>query len=81
MVSVCLPSDAVLQYLPPYMGFSYFGCGVSLHGRSSKGKPLVLTLDEVYLLNATTPDLECGVAPLDPPVPMQPPLNGRVVSA
>ena len=81
MVSVCLPSDAVLQYLPPYMGFSYFGCGVSLHGCSRKGKPLVLTLDEVYLLTATTPDLECGVAPLDPPVPMQPPLNGRVVSA
>ena len=81
MVSVCLPSDAVLQYLPPYMGFSYFGCGVSLPGCSSKGKPLLLTLDEVYLLTATTPDLERGVAPLVPPVPMQPPLHGRVVSA
>ena len=80
MVSVCLPSDAVLQYLPPYMGFSYFGCGVSLPGCSSKGKPLLLTLDEVYLLTATTPDLERGVAPLVPPVPTQPPLHGRVVS-
>ena len=36
MVSVCLPSDALLQHLPSYLGFSYLGCGVSLHGRSSK---------------------------------------------
>ena len=25
MVSVCLPSDALLQHLPSYLGFSYFG--------------------------------------------------------
>ena len=25
MVSVCLPSDALLQYLPSYLGFSYLG--------------------------------------------------------
>ena len=25
MVSVCLPSEALLQHLPPYLGFSYFG--------------------------------------------------------
>ena len=36
MVSVCLPSDALLQHLPSYLGFSYLGCGVSLHGCSSK---------------------------------------------
>ena len=30
---------------------------------------LLLTLDEVYLLMATPLDLECGVAPLGPPVP------------
>ena len=34
MVSVCLPSDALSQYLPSYLGFSYLGCGVSLHGCS-----------------------------------------------
>ena len=31
-----------------------------------------LTLDEGYLLTTTPPDLECGVAPLGPPVPTQP---------
>ena len=30
MVSVCLPSDALLQHLPSYLGFSYLGCRVSL---------------------------------------------------
>ena len=27
MVSVCLPSDALLQHLPSYLGFSYLGRG------------------------------------------------------
>ena len=80
MVSVCLPSFDVSQHLPSYVGFSYLGRGVLLPGCSSKEQPLLLTLDEVYLLTATTPDLEHGVAPLVPPVPMQPPLHGRVVS-
>ena len=35
MVSVCLPSDALLQYLPSYLGFSYLGQGVSPHSRPS----------------------------------------------
>ena len=80
MVSVFLPSDAVLQQIPAYVGFSYLRLGVSLHGWSSKVQPLLLTLDEIYLLTATTPDLERAVAPLVPPVPMQPQLHGRVVS-
>ena len=49
-----------------------------------------LTLEEGYLLMAAPPDLECGVAPLCPPAPMQlqllrwgsssqpPPLNSDV---
>ena len=69
MVSVCLPSDAHLHYLPSYLGFSYLGRGVSLHGCSSKAQPLLLTLDEGYLLRAAPSDLERGVAPLGPPVP------------
>ena len=77
MVSVCLPSDALLQHLPSYLGFSYLGPGVSLHGCSSKEQPLLLTLDEGYLLTTTLPDLQCGIAPLGPPVPEQPPLLGR----
>ena len=60
MVSVCLPSDALLQHLPSILGFSYLGRGVSLHGCSSKVQPLLLTLDKGYLLTATLPDLQCG---------------------
>ena len=74
MVSVYLPSDALLQHLPSYLGFSYLGHVVSLHGCSSKAQPLLLTLDEGYLLTAAPPDLECEIAPLGPPEPMQPPL-------
>ena len=72
MVSVCLPSDALLQHLPSYLGFSYLGHGVSLYGCSSKAQPLLLTLDEGYLLTAALPDLQHGMAPLGPPVPAQP---------
>ena len=81
MVSVCLPSDALLQHLPSYLGFSYLGHGVSLHGCSSKAQPLLLTLDEGYLLTAAVPDLQHGIAPLGPPVPAQPLLLGLLLSA
>ena len=60
MVSVCLPSDAVLQHLPSYLDFSYFVRGVYLHGCSSKAQLLLLNLDEGYLLTAIPPDLEHG---------------------
>ena len=58
------------------MGFCYLGRGVSLHGCSSKAQPLLLTLDEGYLLTTTPSDLERGVAPLGPPLLAQPPLLG-----
>ena len=73
MVSVCLPPNAPLQHLPYYLGFSYLGHGVSLHGCTSKAQPLLLILDKGYLLTATPSDLECGIAPLGPPAPAQPP--------
>ena len=76
MVSVCLPSDALLQHLPSYLGFSYLGRGVSLQGCSSKAELLLLTLDEGYLLTTTVPDLQLGIASLGPPVPVQPLLFG-----
>ena len=79
MVSVCLPSDALSQHLPSYLGFSYLGHGVSLHSCSSKVQLLLLTLDEGYLLTAAPPDLERGVAPLGPLAPTQPLLLGRGV--
>ena len=69
MVFVCLPSDALSQHLPSYLGFSYLGRGVSLHGCSSKAQPLLLTLAEPYVLRAAPPDLGRGVAPLGPPAP------------
>ena len=68
---MCLPSDAVLQHLQSYLGFSYLGRGVSLHGYSSKAQLLLLTLDEGYLLTAALPDLQRGITPLGPPVPAQ----------
>ena len=80
MVSVCLPCDALLQHLPSYLGFSYLGRGVSLQGCSSKAQPLLLTLDEGYLLTAAPPDLERGKAPLGPPAPVQPLLLGHGVA-
>ena len=80
MVSVCLPSDALLQYLPSYLGFSYLGLWVSLHSCSSKVQPLLLTLDEGYLLTAAPPEFERGIAPLGHPAPVQPPLLGRGVA-
>ena len=61
-----VPSDALSQHLPSYLGFSYLVCGVSLHGCSSKAQLLLLTLDEGYLLTATLPDLQRGIAPLGP---------------
>ena len=69
MVSVCLPSDALLQHLPSYSGFSYLGSGVSLHGYSSKAQPPLLSLDKAYPLTAALPDLHRGTAPLGPPAP------------
>ena len=79
MVSVCLPSDALLQHLPSYLGFSHLGRGVSLHGCSSKAQPLLLTLDEGYLLTTALPDLQPGIAPLGPPESVQPLHLGRGV--
>ena len=73
MVSVCLPCDALLP--PTHLGFSYLGCGVSLYSCFSKAQPLLLTLDEGYLLTAALPDLQCGIAPLGPPAPTPPRLR------
>ena len=74
---MCLSSDALLQHLPSYLGSSYLGLGISLHGWSSKAQPLLLTLDQGYLLTTPLPDLQLGIAPLGPPAPAQPPLLGR----
>ena len=45
---------------PTVLGFSYLRRGVSHHSCSSKVQPLLLTLDEGYLLTAAPPDLEHG---------------------
>ena len=42
-------------------------------------QPLLLTLDEGYLLTAALPDRQRGIAPLGPPEPAQPWLLGRGV--
>ena len=46
---------------------------------SSRAQPLLLTLDEGYLLTAALPDLQSGIAPLGSPAPAQPLLLGRGV--
>ena len=79
MVSVCLPSDALLQHLLSYLGFSYLGWGISLHGCSSKVQLLLLTLGEGYLLTAAPSDLQRGIAPLGPLASAQPLLLGHGV--
>ena len=76
---MCLPADVLLQHLPSYLGFSHLGRGVSLHGCSSKVQPLLLTIDEGYLLTAAPPDPEHGVVLLGPPAPAQLLLLGRGV--
>ena len=53
---------------------------ISLHDWSSKAQPLLLTLDQGYLLTTTLSDLEGGIAPLGPPVPAQPLLLGGGVA-
>ena len=80
MVSVCLPSDALLQYLLSYLGFSYLGRGVSFHDCSSKVQLLLLTLDEGYLFTTAPPVIERGIAPLGPPMATQPLLLGHGVA-
>ena len=80
MVSVCLPSDALLQHLPSYLGFSYLGHGVSPQGCSSKAQPLLLALEKGYLLTASPPHLEHQVDSLGPPASAQPWLLGRGVA-
>ena len=77
---MCLSSDALLQHLPSYLGFSYLERGVSLHGGSSKVQLLLFTLDEGYLLTTALPDLHRGIAPLGPSASMQPPLLGHGVA-
>ena len=76
VVSVFLPSDAPSQHLLSYLGFSYLGRGLSLHGYSSKAQPLLLTVDKGHFLVATPPDLEHGLALLVPPAPAHPLLLG-----
>ena len=75
MVSVCLPSDALLQHLPSYFSFSYRGRGGISSRLLQQSTALLLTLDEGYLLTATVPDLQCGIVPLGPPVIAQPLLH------
>ena len=65
---MCLPSDALLQHLLSYLGFSYLGRGISLHGCSIKAQLLLLTLDKGYLLTVAPPALERGIDPLGPRV-------------
>ena len=70
-----MPSDALSQHLPSYLGFSYLGHGVSVSW------PLQQNVAAApYLGRMASSDLERGVAPVCPPVPVQLPLLGRRVA-
>ena len=71
-----MPSCNTYQLL----GFLLPGRGVSLHGCYSKAQPLLLTLDEGYLLMVTPPDLERRVTLLSPFVSAQLLLLGHGVA-
>ena len=47
------------------------GVGYLFTGYSSKAQLPLLTLEEGYLLTASLPDLQRGIAPLGPPAPAQ----------
>ena len=80
MVSVCLPSDALLQHLPSLLGFLLpWTWGISSR-LLQKVQQLLLTLDKGCLFTAAPPDLEGEVAPLGPPAPAQPLLLGHGVA-
>ena len=76
MVSVCLPSDVLLLHLPSYLGFSYLGRGVSLKGCSRKAQAAAPYLGSGVSSPTALPELQCGMAPVGPPAPVQPPLLG-----
>ena len=57
-----------------------FGVGYLFTAALAK-QSLLLTLDEGYLLTATLPDLQHGMAPLGPPAPAQPLLFGLLLLA
>ena len=61
---MCLPSDALLQHLPPYFDFSYLRRGVSLHGCDSKAQLLLLYLGLLLLCHPAPP-------PHPPPRPQE----------
>ena len=65
-------------YRPTWVSL-ILGVGYLFTAASAKVQPLLLTLDEGYLLTATPPDLERGVAPLGPLAPTQPLLLGHCV--
>ena len=81
MVSVCLPSDALLQHTV-LLGFLLpwaWGISSRLLQQSAAIAPY---LDEGYLLTTALPDLQCGIDSLGPPAPTQPWLRvTRLVAA
>ena len=62
------------------MGY-LFTVAPAKHSHSSKAQPLLLNLDEGYLLTVAFPDLQHGIAPLGSPVPAQPSLLGLLLLA
>ena len=56
MVSVYLPSDALLQHLPSYLGFSYLGRGAW----EIDGETVEIVSDFIFLSSKITADGDCS---------------------
>ena len=63
MVSVCLLSDAFSQHLLSYLGFSYLGRGVSLHGYSNKAQLLLCFDLKIKVLSV--PKCQVRISPIE----------------
>ena len=70
MVSVYLPSDAILQHRLTWVSLT-LGVGYLFTATPAKRSRCSFTL-EGYLLTASLPDLQREIAPLGPPAPVQP---------
>ena len=70
----CYPLTILLGFLLPWT----WGISSRLLQQSTAAAPY---LEWRYLLTASVPDLQLGIAPLVPPVPAQPPLLGLLLPA
>ena len=68
MVSLCLPSDAVLQHLPSYLGFSYLGVGYLFTAVPAKHSCCSITWTRGISLPHDPDNHDDGITNLEPDI-------------